>query len=739
MPGLLRALFVQILVHCEPAEPRALWEHHKEELAADFLRVALSTERGFQAALHDIDHRLHSVGKSISDFQLPDYPDYDAEEFKNRALRQALAFDAGTEADMAAQRVPKLSDEQRAVFDAVMSAVSAPAANPRGNCFYVDGPGGSGKTFLYEALIHSVRSTGKISLACAMSGIAAQLLPGGATAHSLFGLPIDMPKFAATSSIRAQEPRAEVLRRAVLILWDEASMVPLAALDCVERLLRDLTGDSRAFGGKVLVLGGDFRQLLPVMPGANEPEQVANTILQHFSMRQNHMARFSLTTNMRLRHGSGGEDTSHRDWLLQLGSGLLPWMSDLHRHAVSLPEHLCMPADASVEDFIHWIFPDVRERVRLSLTTADSAQHDAWFSTRAILTSRNNVALQLNSLILNQLDPAGEHLALSLDSVADSESADSTNFPVEFLNSLSPSGLPPHKLRLRVGAVIIVLRNLDKDRGICNGCRCLVLKISTRLLDVRILTGRSKGDRYLLPRIPFRSGTSEFPFVLRRRQFPVRLAWAMSIHKAQGQTLAQCGVLLPEPVFAHGQLYVCASRASSAGGLRFWLGDPSEGHGYHEDEKTGTTLPYTHNIIFPAVLQTMPTADMHEGEVDDSSLPAVGPLDADQGAEATEYVDMSEADQSVLHETLNKIYDDVPVESGAYDDALNATASDQAHNNFFHRAELLNIPPSVWAEVSQRPVTSIEEFLKVEERLDDPGASSSSVTSHAGMKPPQGK
>ena len=213
----------------------------------------------------------------------------------------------------------------------------------------------------------------------------------------------------------------------------------------------------------------------------------------------------------------------------------------------------------------------------------------------------------------------------------------------------------------------------------------------------------------------------------------------MSIHKAQGQTLIQCGVLLPEPVFAHGQLYVCASRASSAGGLRFWLGDPSEGHGYHEDEKTGTTLPYTHNIIFPAVLQTMPTADMHEGEVDDSSLPAVGPLDADQGAEATEYVDMSEANQSVLHETLNKIYDDVPVESGAYDDALNATASDQAHNNFFHRAELLNIPPSVWAEVSQRPVTSIEEFLKVEERLDDPGASSSSVTSHAGMKPPQGK
>ena len=246
--------------------PLVLWENHKEEMAADFLRTALSPERGFQATLHDLDQRLHSVGKSIADFNLPEYPEYDAEEFKNRALRQALAFDPGTEAALADEGVPRLSDEQRAVFDAVMSAVIAPATDASGNCFYVDGPGGTGKTFLYESLIHTVRGKGSICLACAISGIAAQLLPGGTTAHSLFGLPIDMPKHDAMSSIRAQEPRAEVLRRAVLILWDEVSMVPLAALDCVDRLLRDLTGDSRPFGGKVLLLGGDFRQLLPVVP-----------------------------------------------------------------------------------------------------------------------------------------------------------------------------------------------------------------------------------------------------------------------------------------------------------------------------------------------------------------------------------------------------------------------------------------------------------------------------------------
>jgi hypothetical protein len=75
-----------------------------------------------------------------------------------------------------------------------------------------------------------------------------------------------------------------VLRRAKLIVWDEASMVPLPALDCVERLLRDVSGNDMPFGGKVLVLGGDFRQILPVVPRGCEADVVANTILQHRTM-----------------------------------------------------------------------------------------------------------------------------------------------------------------------------------------------------------------------------------------------------------------------------------------------------------------------------------------------------------------------------------------------------------------------------------------------------------------------
>jgi len=452
-------------------------------------------------------------------------------------------------------------------------------------------------------------------------------------------------------------------------------------------------------------------------------------------MHADYMARFSLTTNMRLLHGGGGEDTTHRDWLLQLGSGLLPSVSALHHHAIKMPEHLCMPNGAQDKEFIAWIFPDVRAHAQLCLTAADPKEHDAWFRNRAILTARNDVALEINTLILVSLDPATEHIAKSMDSVADSESGNSTNFPPEFLNTLTPSGLPPHKLRLRAGAVVIVLRNLDKEKGICNGCRCLVLAISRRLLDVRILTGRSAGKRYLLPRIPFRSGASEFPFILRRRQFPVRLAWAMSIHKAQGQTLKQCGVFLPAPVFTHGQLYVCASRSSSASGLRFWLGDETcDGHGYHGDDVgSAEVVPYTHNVIFPAVLSMI--RGVNEKSADQARpvpLSTVQKRHAEQ-MEGAEYEDLSEGAQSALHSALHRAYIPAPCETGADDEPVDLTADESLNARscvpeecgLLRRAKKLGLSPSVWAEVSQRSATEIEDFLKTEERRDTPGASSS--------------
>ena len=122
---------------------------------------------------------------------------FDPEEFRNRQLRHALDFNVAAEAEAAEELAAKLNLGQRQAFDAIVAALDTPSTSRRGRAFYVDGPGGSGKTFLYETLTRLVHGRGEVALACAMSGIAATLLPGGTTAHALCGLPLGMPPCTA--------------------------------------------------------------------------------------------------------------------------------------------------------------------------------------------------------------------------------------------------------------------------------------------------------------------------------------------------------------------------------------------------------------------------------------------------------------------------------------------------------------------------------------------------------------
>ena len=106
-----------------------------------------------------------------------------------------------------------------------------------------------------------------------------------------------------------------------IILWDEASMIPRMALRVADALLRDLTGVDLPFGGKLFVLGGDFRQVLPVVPRASPEQVVAETIQFTSVWREGHFQKFSLTQNMRSRQ-AGALTSTYQDWLLQVGAEL---------------------------------------------------------------------------------------------------------------------------------------------------------------------------------------------------------------------------------------------------------------------------------------------------------------------------------------------------------------------------------------------------------------------------------
>jgi hypothetical protein len=163
-----------------------------------------------------------------------------------------------------------LNQHQRSIYDNVIDAIHDPKLVDK--TFFVDGLGGAGKTFLYGCLLSKVRSIGDITLSMASSSIVALLLEGSCTAHSRFKIPIAGLCGSSTCYVPLNNPQAALIQVACLIVWDEAPMAHKHVFKVVNRTLQHVLSavdpalKDILFGGKVVVMGGDFRQLLPMVP-----------------------------------------------------------------------------------------------------------------------------------------------------------------------------------------------------------------------------------------------------------------------------------------------------------------------------------------------------------------------------------------------------------------------------------------------------------------------------------------
>ncbi|KAG5596940.1 hypothetical protein H5410_038172 [Solanum commersonii] len=346
----------------------------------------------------------------------------------------------------------KLNAEQKRAYDIILERVYS----KKSGAFFIDGPGGTGKTFLYRALLAAIRTKGCIALATASSGVAASILPGGRTTHSRFKISIDIDE-NFTCNISKQSSLATLIQDSKLIVWDEVSMAKKNTIEALDTLLKDLTNTKTLFGGKVVVFGGDFRQTLSVV-----------------------------------RNGKK-------------------------------------------EDFI--VYTAIDE----TLEPNDQCQFE------------------------------------------------------DFLHTLHPANLPPYRLTLKTNCPVLLLRNLNPTKGLCNGTRLICHDFKSHVISATIFSGNFKNKHVFIPKIPLLASQDEkLPVPFKRTQFPIRLCFAMTINKAQGQTLDFVGIYLREPVFSHGQLYVALSRAKCLDNVKILICPPTA-----ED----TNDHSTYNVVYDEIIR----------------------------------------------------------------------------------------------------------------------------------------
>ncbi|KAL6558730.1 hypothetical protein OROMI_019080 [Orobanche minor] len=363
--------------------------------------------------------------------------------------------------------------------------------------------------------------------------------------------------------------------------------------EALDRSLKHIATDGRnvlPFGGKVIVLGGDFRQILPVVPKGSREDIVYSSISS--SPLWHYCKVLRLTKNMRLTVGQTmtssrvQEIKDFSEWILKIGDGELGEEVDGETF-IDIPDDILIrDAEDHVAAIVESNYPSLISNFHAS----------NFFEERAILAPTNSIVELVNDYVMSMI-PGDERIYLSSDSIcktfAMSENQNQV-YPTDFLNSIKCSGIPNHVLKLKVGVPVMLIRNMDQSSGLCNGTRLVVTQLGDHIIEAKILSGNNIGSKVFIPRMILSPSGSRLPFKFQRRQFPLIVCFAMTINKSQGQTLSHVGVYLSKPVFSHGHLYVAISRVKSRKGLKILCCD-----------ENGAIISRTNNVVYKEVLQNL--------------------------------------------------------------------------------------------------------------------------------------
>jgi ATP-dependent DNA helicase PIF1 len=319
------------------------------------------------------------------------------------------------------------------------------------------------------------------------------------------------------------------------------------------------------------------------VPLADRAEIVANSLKKSYIWK--HTTKLKLTKNMRLMYldeVNAARQIAFSEYLLRVGEGREPVIKELGEDNIQLPNDL----------IVQPYNPDILIKEIFNKFQVQYKEKD-YFLNRAILCTRNATVDDLNMRILNLL-PGEPTVYYSIDSPRDDGNKNSRSiFPIELLNSLNYGGMPNHQLCLKENSCVLLLRNLDATHGLCNGTRLIFKNFKPHVIEAEIISGKNIGTRVFLHRITLIPTEDEQNIHFKRKQFPVKLAFAVTINKAKCQTIKKVELFIDNPLFSHGHHYTAMSRVSSINNLKIMV-EPKI-----MNKKSGF---YINNVVYNEIL-----------------------------------------------------------------------------------------------------------------------------------------
>lgn len=367
------------------------------------------------------------------------------------------------------------------------------------NVFFT-GSAGTGKSFLLRKIISALPPA--VTMATASTGVAACHI-GGITLHQFAGIGLGTATQERCIQLASRPSATSVWRKTKHLVIDEISMVDGDFFDKIEAVARHIRRTERPFGGIQLILCGDFFQLPPVS-------------------RSNDKAKFCFESEawQKCVHFNFELQTVHR----QKDAAFVKVLNSIRIGRIT-------------DDIVDILKETAKQKI----------ESNGVLATR--LCSHVKEADEINEFQLNELKSESK-IYTALDSDSSMTYMLDQQLPV------------PGKLVLKVGAQVMLLKNININSGLVNGARGVVIDFKN---DIPIIQLRS-GTRYEAKMEKWAVKTTS-SVIIHRKQVPLKLAWAFSIHKSQGLTL-DCVEMCLSRVFDAGQSYVALSRAQSLQSLR---------------------------------------------------------------------------------------------------------------------------------------------------------------------------